>query len=224
MITKNRGRIRCFLILNLLTRGLLVNAALTASGKFNMEYSKCFQDDFRSISRDRMRRLFVASETGYDEVIISESNESQTISVNDGPSTGLGGSGTSRPKKKDNLLEGRWEYMHGNYVLRPSKKAPNPEAPKALIHFLGGAFVGASPHNAYRYILEKLSEKGYIIVATPYQLTFDHLETCDEVISKFEECAPSLARQYGAIPVVGEFSFYSISVLERVSNSTVYLM
>jgi hypothetical protein len=52
-------------------------------------------------------------------------------------------------------------------------------------------------------MLEKLAAKGYLIIATPYQLSFDHLETCDEVISKFELMAPTIARQYGALPVVG---------------------
>jgi hypothetical protein len=52
-------------------------------------------------------------------------------------------------------------------------------------------------------MLERLAEKGFLVVATPYQLSFDHLETCDEVITKFEAMAPTIARQYGALPVVG---------------------
>ena len=40
-------------------------------------------------------------------------------------------------------------------------------------------------------------------MATPYQLSFDHLTTCDEIIDKFERVAPMLAREYGAVPVVG---------------------
>lgn len=71
------------------------------------------------------------------------------------------------------------------------------------MHFLGGALVGAAPDITYRYVLEELAQEGYLIVATPYNLSFDHLQTCDEVISKFERVAPALARQYGAIPVVG---------------------
>eukprot|EP00550_Attheya_septentrionalis_P010322 CAMPEP_0198288874 /NCGR_PEP_ID=MMETSP1449-20131203/7241_1 /TAXON_ID=420275 /ORGANISM="Attheya septentrionalis, Strain CCMP2084" /LENGTH=373 /DNA_ID=CAMNT_0043987099 /DNA_START=459 /DNA_END=1580 /DNA_ORIENTATION=- len=94
---------------------------------------------------------------------------------------------------------GDWEELHGNYVLRPI----NGEAPRALIHFLGGALVGAAPHVAYRYILERLRERGYLIVATPFVLSFDHLRSCNDVIEKFERIAPSLARQYGAVPVVG---------------------
>jgi len=93
-----------------------------------------------------------------------------------------------------------WEELHGNYVLRP----PDPtQPPRALIHFLGGAFVGAAPDIAYRYLLERLSIQGYLIVATPYNLSFDYITTCDTILDKFERIAPMLARQYGAVPVVG---------------------
>jgi hypothetical protein len=68
---------------------------------------------------------------------------------------------------------------------------------------LGGALVGAAPHVTYRYLLESLADQGFLIVATPYNLSFDHLETCDEVLTKFEALAPTLAREYGALPVVG---------------------
>jgi len=60
---------------------------------------------------------------------------------------------------------------------------------------LGGAFVGAAPQLTYRYMLERLSSRGYLVVATPYQLSFDHLATCDEVIGRFEMVAPDLARR-----------------------------
>jgi hypothetical protein len=52
-------------------------------------------------------------------------------------------------------------------------------------------------------MLETLRNKGYLVVATPYNLSFDHLQTCDAVIARFEKIAPMLARQYGAVPVVG---------------------
>lgn len=95
---------------------------------------------------------------------------------------------------------GRWEEAEGNFILRPSiEDGP----PRALVHFLGGAFVGAAPHVTYRYMLEKLAERGYLIVATPHDLSFDHLQTCDLIISRFERIAPTLARTYGALPVVG---------------------
>ncbi|KAL3939818.1 MAG: hypothetical protein SGBAC_005519, partial [Bacillariaceae sp.] len=81
---------------------------------------------------------------------------------------------------------GKWEEIHGNWVLRP----PSSETPRALLHFLGGALVGAAPHITYRYMLERLAQKGFLVVATPYQLSFDHLEICDDVIFKFEKLAP----------------------------------
>lgn len=63
--------------------------------------------------------------------------------------------------------------------------------------------VGASPHISYRYLLERLAAKGYLVVATPYNLSFDYLSTCDDVISRFEQIAPLLARTYGPVPVIG---------------------
>ena len=68
---------------------------------------------------------------------------------------------------------------------------------------MGGALVGKAPHITYRFLLEKLADEGFLIVATPYDLSFDHLTTCDDVLTKFENVAPTLARQYGALPVVG---------------------
>lgn len=71
-------------------------------------------------------------------------------------------------------LTGRWVERSGNFVLRP----PSPEGgdkqqqPLGVIHFLGGAFVGAAPHLTYRYLLESLAEVGYVVVATPYRLDF----------------------------------------------------
>lgn len=40
---------------------------------------------------------------------------------------------------------GKWEYIRGNYVLRPSafKNDPTESQPKAVLHFLGGAMIGA---------------------------------------------------------------------------------
>ncbi|KAL3800060.1 hypothetical protein ACHAW5_003708 [Stephanodiscus triporus] len=49
-------------------------------------------------------------------------------------------------------------------------------------------------------MLERLSSRGYLVVATPYQLSFDHLTTCDEIIGRFELVAPDLAKP---VPVVG---------------------
>jgi acetyl esterase/lipase len=107
---------------------------------------------------------------------------------------------SNNSRSSNHVLSDRWEELEGNYVIRPNvEDGP----PRALLHFLGGALVGAVPHVSYRYLLERLASKGYLVIATPYNLSFDHLETCDIVIQRFEKIAPMLARQYGAIPVVG---------------------
>ncbi|CAM9128144.1 unnamed protein product [Phaeothamnion confervicola] len=96
-------------------------------------------------------------------------------------------------------LLGRWKKMGGNLLLRP----PDGVAPIAVIHFLGGAFVGAAPHLSYNYLLSGLADAGFIIVATPYPLGFDYLAVCDGILERFERAAVPLAQEYGALPVVG---------------------
>lgn len=126
---------------------------------------------------------------------ISGSSTSQSYSASE--SAEIPGTSTSFNVR---TTVGNWEEIHGNFLLRPPKEEG---APRALIHFLGGAIVGAAPQISYRYLLEQLASKGYLVVATPYNLSFDHLATCDAVISRFERIAFPLARAYGALPVVG---------------------
>ncbi|XP_024526090.1 uncharacterized protein LOC9655377 isoform X2 [Selaginella moellendorffii] len=49
--------------------------------------------------------------------------------------------------------------------------------PKALVQFLGGAFIGAAPELTYSYFIELLAKQGFLIMAAPYNVTFDH-ELC----------------------------------------------
>lgn len=98
-------------------------------------------------------------------------------------------------------LAGRWEEVGGNFLLRPPDHATNP--PRAVLHFLGGAFVGAAPHLTYRYLLTGLAERGFLVVATPYNLSFDYTQVCDAVLERFERVAIPLAKEYGPLPVIG---------------------
>ena len=106
-------------------------------------------------------------------------------------------------------LTGRWVERSGNFILHPVRPASAngegaaPPAPAGVIHFLGGAFVGAAPHLTYRYLLESLSEAGYVVVATPYRLDFDYVRSCDSILSKFDSVAVELAAEYGPVPVIG---------------------
>ncbi len=73
-----------------------------------------------------------------------------------------------------------WEAISGHWVLFP------PREPLALLHFLGGAFVGTVPNVAYRWLLEGLASEGYCIVATPFEVTLDHQAISRNVLSRLE--------------------------------------
>ncbi len=73
-----------------------------------------------------------------------------------------------------------WQEISGNWVYIPRQ-------PRAVIHFLGGAFVAAAPQLTYRLLLEDLAKVGYAIVATPFVNTFDHRAIASEVYNSFED-------------------------------------
>ncbi|XP_048607544.1 uncharacterized protein LOC106406111 isoform X2 [Brassica napus] len=58
---------------------------------------------------------------------------------------------------------------------------PNFKKPRAIIKFLGGAFVGAVPELTYSYLKELLAKEGYLIVSVPYNVTFDHEQAAKQV-------------------------------------------
>lgn len=95
------------------------------------------------------------------------------------------------------VLSRRWQNKANNFILHPTT------APKAVFHFLGGAFFAAAPHILYRTFLERLCERGYVIVATAYEIGFDHLEIAAEIAENWERVEQDLALQYGEIPVIG---------------------
>lgn len=101
--------------------------------------------------------------------------------------------------KRGNSMGADWQKRNGNFVLSPKFDA----APIGVIHFLGGGFVGAAPHITYKYLLEALSRKGYVIVATPYQAKFDYITTCDGILQSFDSTARELAKEFGPLPVIG---------------------
>jgi Protein of unknown function (DUF1350) len=72
-----------------------------------------------------------------------------------------------------------WKEIRGNWVLVPRH-------PIGIIHFLGGAFVATLPHLTYRWLLEHLADKGYVIIATPFVNTLDHVAIAQSVLRKFE--------------------------------------
>ncbi len=72
-----------------------------------------------------------------------------------------------------------WRDLSGCAALVP------PE-PIAVIHFLGGAFVAAAPQLTYGWLLERLAQAGYAVIATPFVNTLDHRRIANEVLRSFE--------------------------------------
>eukprot|EP00252_Welwitschia_mirabilis_P009889 TRINITY_DN22817_c0_g1_i2.p1 TRINITY_DN22817_c0_g1~~TRINITY_DN22817_c0_g1_i2.p1 ORF type:complete len:365 (-),score=54.05 TRINITY_DN22817_c0_g1_i2:224-1318(-) len=93
---------------------------------------------------------------------------------------------------------GNWEEIEGAWVLKP-----NSMNPIGVIHFAGGIFVGAAPQITYRLFLQRLSMRGYIVVATPYASGFDYLQIADEVQFKFDRCFRVLQGNVRGLPVFG---------------------
>jgi len=88
-----------------------------------------------------------------------------------------------------------WQQVEENFVLAPSQ-------PKAVIHFLGGAFLAAAPHVTYSRVLETLAQAGYVIVATPFlNNTFDHRQIAANVNKSFKRVRSKLFLDY--FPVFG---------------------
>jgi hypothetical protein len=73
-----------------------------------------------------------------------------------------------------------WEEISGHWVLFPTGEV------KAILHFLGGAFVGTLPNITYRWLLEELVKDGYCIVATPFEMSLDHRSIARNVLSRWE--------------------------------------
>ncbi|NEO29641.1 MAG: DUF1350 domain-containing protein [Symploca sp. SIO3C6] len=72
-----------------------------------------------------------------------------------------------------------WQEISGNSVLIPSR-------PIGIVHFLGGAFVGAAPQVTYGWLLEQLVRQGYAVIATPFVSALDHNAIAREVLNRFE--------------------------------------
>lgn len=94
----------------------------------------------------------------------------------------------------------QWQELSGSWVLIPPQ-------PIALIHFLGGAFVGTAPHITYRWLLERLAQQGYGIVATAFLNTLDHQAIARTVLNRFDNIVERLQSRgvltAGYLPVYG---------------------
>lgn len=72
-----------------------------------------------------------------------------------------------------------WQEVSSSWVLIPPR-------PKGIVHFLGGAFVGTTPHLTYRWLLEQLGHQGYAVIATPFVNTLNHTAIARDALNRFE--------------------------------------
>ena len=106
---------------------------------------------------------------------------------------------------------GRWEEIEGSWVL-----APRANPVRRVVHFIGGAFVGASPQLSYRLFLEKLCDRGdVLIVATPYALMFDQLRCAEEAQFRFDRCMRRLSSSNSSSSSSSSSSLMLPTELER---------
>ncbi len=91
-----------------------------------------------------------------------------------------------------------WQPVGSNWVLLPWR-------PVGLIHFLGGAFVGAAPQFSYGKLLEALAHQGYAVIATPFINTLDHKAIAVAVLLQFENTLDRLSqsRDLDFLPIYG---------------------
>ena len=62
---------------------------------------------------------------------------------------------------------------------------PKDQKPTAIVEFLGGAFIGAVPEVTYSYLIQLLSNEGFLIIFVPFNVTFDHAQAAREVYERF---------------------------------------
>jgi hypothetical protein len=93
-----------------------------------------------------------------------------------------------------------WRERYGNWILMPPR-------PRAIAHFLGGAFVAAAPQVTYRSLLEHLAEQGYLVIATPFINTFNHTEMAQRSLHRFNL---ALEQIYEDVPAWRSLPIYGI--------------
>ncbi|QCD99257.1 uncharacterized protein LOC114193854 [Vigna unguiculata] len=95
----------------------------------------------------------------------------------------VGGDTSSRVNSK------MYTKLDSCLVIPPT---PNRAKPRAIIKFLGGAFIGAVPEVTYGYLIEFLAKEGFLVVVVPYNVTFDHSQAAKQVYERFQTCLSTI--------------------------------
>jgi len=87
-------------------------------------------------------------------------------------------------------MEAKFKFrpIHFNWV------AIHPQ-PIGIVHVIGGAFFGTFPTIFYRYILRRLFEQGYTIIALPFRFTFRHWSVALALVRAQSELRKEIAAE-----------------------------
>ncbi|KAK0571786.1 hypothetical protein LWI29_021583 [Acer saccharum] len=110
---------------------------------------------------------------------VGQINSSSTFNFNDL---------TSKSSFNNNSNNTIYTRIDSCLVIPP----PNGKKPRAIIKFLGGAFIGAVPEVTYSYLIELLAKEGYLVISVPYNVTFDHAHAANQVYQRFHSCLDTI--------------------------------
>ena len=113
-----------------------------------------------------------------------------------------------REQEKEGKRQGtnpnvEWLRIAGCDVCLPKERKRPMEGPRftGLVHFIGGAFVGTLPRQAYGVLIENMVAKGrLVVIATPCSglAGMDHYKAAYEAAFKFQTASSILRTDLGA--------------------------
>ncbi|WCJ42914.1 hypothetical protein M5689_023692 [Euphorbia peplus] len=121
------------------------------------------------------------SRTHSAKISIAKMATNGTISTSNRASNVLSTNSTSNNKLAYTIID--------SCIVMPP---PNSETPRAIIKFLGGAFIGAVPQLTYGYLIEQLAKEGFLVIMVPYNVTFDHAHAANQVYERFNFCLENI--------------------------------
>ena len=86
-----------------------------------------------------------------------------------------------------------WRQQGNLWQLRPSR-------PQALVEFIGGSYLAATPQVSYRRLLEDLAKLNLAVHAWAYVPGFDHQSQARQAWSELREARRRLVERSGSLP------------------------
>ncbi|MBA0722830.1 hypothetical protein Golax_003472, partial [Gossypium laxum] len=110
-----------------------------------------------------------------------------------GSSFGFINNSTSTSSTNSNISNRFYKRLDSCLIIPPSRN----RKPRAIIKFLGGAFLGAVPEVTYRYLVFSFpwwnqNKEGFLIISVPYNVTFDHEQATKQVYERFNACLDNI--------------------------------